>query len=181
MAEQWFVKPLVVGSIPAESFGCDLWSAMQYLPPYDKFTPEDMNSLKDGIRGKDIGFLIEKVTTTIGGYPEFLGENRRGFVYLIQSQTGPCKIGITSQSPSERLNGLQTAHWDDLKISYVYPCTYPNLYGGALHEYFKAFRLRGEWFSLTADIIVNESETPRFLKWHKYIPSYHENFWKRAG
>lgn len=66
-------------------------------------------------------------------------------IYFIQNKnTGHVKIGV-AKSPKEHLNGLQEAHHEELSIIRV-------LDGGRsaekwFHNYFKAFFVRGEWFT----------------------------------
>jgi len=70
------------------------------------------------------------------------------FIYFIQAggTGGPMKIGI-SKDPEKRLKALQVGSHELLKIIYK-----KNLGGEAenmelfLHEKFKNFRIRGEWF-----------------------------------
>lgn len=67
-----------------------------------------------------------------------------GFVYFIQGECGgPIKIGY-STDVAGRLIALQTGYPDTLKLLAIMPA-YPED-ETAVHEEFKQYRLRGEWF-----------------------------------
>jgi hypothetical protein len=68
-------------------------------------------------------------------------------VYVIQAgEGGPCKIGHAA-NVSRRLAGMQTATHVQLRVVAVYEGGEPE--ERALHEQFKAVRLKGEWFKLS--------------------------------
>ena len=92
--------------------------------------------------------------------PELLGQLPRAtkkdvdVVYIIQAlDGGPVKIGhSTRQGAERRLNELQTGNAQQLTIRALYS-------GGmwlerALHEFFAKSRIRGEWFSLTPELLA---------------------------
>jgi len=89
-------------------------------------------------------------------------EEKRGrsFVYFIQTESGPIKIGH-SKNPEERMRAMQTAHHEELTMLF-------QLSGGAwmeeqMHRRFYRSHLRGEWFKPTP-MLVNSI-----------------NAWKRIG
>jgi hypothetical protein len=75
-----------------------------------------------------------------------------GYVYLIQSDTGHCKIG-SSQSVPRRIQQLQQANPGPLTLLHQFPSANAQQDERSLHNKFAHKRLRNEWFSLTdADI-----------------------------
>lgn len=70
-------------------------------------------------------------------------------VYLIGTDDGPVKIGLTT-NPGQRLESLQTGYPAKLKLLAIVP-------GGrslerAYHRYFDEQRIHGEWFEPTDDM-----------------------------
>ncbi len=78
-----------------------------------------------------------------------------GKLYVIgpkkKLKNSPYKIGIVSgTSVKTRLVALQTSHWIDLEIVYespIIPAVRKVEY--ILHEKYKHYRVRGEWFKIT--------------------------------
>lgn len=65
------------------------------------------------------------------------------WTYFIRAGAeGPVKIGIAA-NPHERLRGLQTAHYEDLRIIRLMRGNVE----AALHYHFREQRIRGEWFT----------------------------------
>lgn len=92
--------------------------------------------------------------------PELLGQLPRAskkdvdVVYIIQAlDGGPVKIGhSTREGVTNRLRTLQTGNAQQLVIRALFS-------GGmwlekALHEFFAESRLKGEWFSLTPELLA---------------------------
>lgn len=76
-----------------------------------------------------------------------------GFVYLaIASQTRWCKIGMSKQ-PYKRMSSLQTG--SPLEITLIHRIFTFDMVAleKALHDYYAAYSLRGEWFDLPAECI----------------------------
>lgn len=76
-----------------------------------------------------------------------------GFIYLAQAyKTQWCKIGMSKQ-PYKRMQSLQTG--SPLEITLIHRIyTFDAIaLEKALHEYFDAYRIRGEWFDLPAECI----------------------------
>lgn len=73
------------------------------------------------------------------------------YVYFIQGEaTGLIKIG-KANDPGTRLKGLQTGSPDHLVLLGVIPCTKTR--ETELHEDFKAFKVHGEWFKPSAELL----------------------------
>lgn len=75
-----------------------------------------------------------------------------GTIYIIGAKGSYCKIGVTSgKCVKARLRALQTAHWETLELIYISPM-FDNAYEveKMLHEEFKQYKIRGEWFNLSA-------------------------------
>jgi hypothetical protein len=86
--------------------------------------------------------------------------NTFGYVYLVQSDTGHCKIG-SSQSVARRIRQLQSANPGALVLLHQFPSANAQLDEYALHKRFDDRRVRNEWFALTdADIAGIRSIKP---------------------
>ena len=88
----------------------------------------------------------------------FLSSNKghkdcSGFIYLAQaSQTQWCKIGMSKQ-PYKRMQTLQVGSpLEIILLHRIYTFDAIKL-EKALHEYYDAYRLRGEWFDLPLECI----------------------------
>ncbi|PMV25253.1 hypothetical protein C1X21_12535 [Pseudomonas sp. FW305-3-2-15-A-LB2] len=77
-----------------------------------------------------------------------------GYVYLVQSATGYCKIG-SSRSVPRRMRQLQCANPEPLILLHQFPSASAQRDEFALHAKFADKRVRNEWFCLTeADVAV---------------------------
>ena len=73
-----------------------------------------------------------------------------GKVYLIESKTNGCveyKIGITSKNVATRLHQMQTGNPATLKIISSYTTNNYIKLETILHNLYKRYNIRGEWFS----------------------------------
>ncbi len=79
-----------------------------------------------------------------------------GYVYLIHCVGFPYyKIGITTaKTPVERLQTLQTGLPFKLELLISMPITNANQAEQYLHKYYGKYRIRGEWFNFTEDVLV---------------------------
>jgi len=86
--------------------------------------------------------------------PERVKKDTFGYVYLIQSEAGFCKIG-SSKSVITRLKQLQCANPQKLSLIHKFPS--PNAAGAEreLHGIFAHRRVRNEWFDLTEQDIID--------------------------
>lgn len=76
-----------------------------------------------------------------------------GFVYLISSASGKCKIGRTESKPDKRLKQLQTGACEELNVTFVYETKNAVMVERMLHVRFASKRIHGEWFALSNDDI----------------------------
>ena len=84
--------------------------------------------------------------------PQLAPKSTFGYVYVIQSFTGHCKIG-SSQSVPSRIQQLQCANPEPLTLIHQFPSANAQQDEFALHRKFAHRRVRNEWFALTdADI-----------------------------
>ena len=94
--------------------------------------------------------LIKKKLTR-KNKPQCIKYNAQGILYVIgTTPTNPVKIGITSgTSMKQRLPGLQTSHWLELKILFQSDVIV-NLreVEAELHNTYKPYNIRGEWFNI---------------------------------
>lgn len=69
------------------------------------------------------------------------------------------KIGQTNRNAEERLAGLQTAHYQELKL--LAWILLPQGYEKMLHLAFADHRIRGEWFHRTEeiDVLIEQANT----------------------
>ena len=72
-----------------------------------------------------------------------------GHIYLIMNTNFEYKIGMTKKSVSDRVKQLQTGNSGELKIE------------TSLHNFFSYKRIRGEWFNLNEEEILNFEKTVR--------------------
>lgn len=79
-------------------------------------------------------------------------ENEAGFVYLATMSKGWCKIGMSKQ-PYKRMSSLPVG--TPLEITLVHRIFTFNMSAleKALHDYYGAYWLRGEWFDLPQECI----------------------------
>lgn len=76
-----------------------------------------------------------------------------GCVYFIESSSGVFKIGMTRGLPEDRMAQLQTASSDRLTIFRAVNVSDPKNLEKLLHEHFAEYRLKGEWFRISRDMI----------------------------
>jgi len=77
-----------------------------------------------------------------------------GYVYLIQSTSGYCKIG-SSRSVSDRARQLQCANPEPLTLIHQFPSANAQQDEFVLHTRFADKRVRNEWFALTDEDIAH--------------------------
>jgi hypothetical protein len=82
---------------------------------------------------------------------------RPGWVYLIRSEHGYYKIGITTGYLESRFKSLCTASPFELTLVHSFPADDCFQAEEALHALFARKRMRGEWFDLTADDVASLS------------------------
>lgn len=75
-----------------------------------------------------------------------------GYLYVI-SNGNERKIGITENIVA-RLNTIQTANAAKLKVDFVIQCPNPRSLEVIIHEALEYYRMNGEWFKLTEDILI---------------------------
>lgn len=82
------------------------------------------------------------------------------YVYLIQAESGPVKIGIATD-PNRRLSELQTANYELLTLLYRLECnslTDAQQLETVLHRRYAQQRIRGEWFDSDPRNIIEDIE-----------------------
>jgi hypothetical protein len=73
-------------------------------------------------------------------------------VYFVGGETGPVKIGFTQQPIKERLKCIQNGSPVKLHVLATLNCTRIN--ERFYHKRFAAYRLHGEWFERSAEILA---------------------------
>lgn len=83
-----------------------------------------------------------------------------GTIYFIRAEKGPIKIGFTMQSPRKRMKDLQTSNPRKLYLLATARGTKRDEH--TLHTMFKDYRLQGEWFEASPEILqyIFHSMTP---------------------
>lgn len=86
--------------------------------------------------------------------------DRGAYVYFIQAESGPVKIGV-SRHPERRLEYLNTNHWEKLILVNAIYSLKPYALERAMHDAFGNYRIRDdrEWFSpeiLSEDEIIEQ-------------------------
>lgn len=92
------------------------------------------------------------------------------FVYVITASEFCQKIGI-SADPVGRLLQLRTGHYQELKLSHYAETPNAAWAEKMLHEFLKPYRIRGEWFSITAPQAINVvNQAVRYSVGHEFRP-----------
>ena len=84
--------------------------------------------------------------------------NSYTIVYLIESTDNDksiYKIGFTKNSAKLRIKNLNTGTASNLKIIFEYKSLIGRKLEAALHNFYKCKRIKGEWFELDLNEIVN--------------------------
>jgi len=84
-----------------------------------------------------------------------------GHIYLIMNTNFEYKIGMTKKSVSDRVKQLQTGNSGELKIISYYEVKNYDKVEKSLHNFFSYKRIRGEWFNLNEEEILNFEKTVR--------------------
>lgn len=87
------------------------------------------------------------------------------YVYLVQAEDGPVKIGVTNDLDG-RMSGLQTGTPMELKLRYFVECfTEAVAYRleKLLHERYQEFLVRGEWFNVDPERVFKDIQFARSL------------------
>jgi len=78
------------------------------------------------------------------------------FVYIIQAESGPVKIGMTTNC-EQRLSDLQVANYELLTLLFRIECEsvgQATEIEQSLHERYQSQRIRGEWFDVSPNEII---------------------------
>lgn len=101
-------------------------------------------------------------------YDKPTDEITKGFIYFIQGECGgPIKIGYTIDL-AQRLKSLQTGYPDRLELLFAFPGNPED--EKKMHDYFKDFRLQGEWFRSTPEVL-DKIQRLSYLKSFEFRPS----------
>jgi hypothetical protein len=121
------------------------------------------NIMKKVVEGRRLGILppSERVDLLMRAYynPDdyrvISGEiprNLDGWVYLVKTANGQCKIGRTSNLPV-RIKALSASHPENLELVHSIQSTNMFELEAGLHSHFDSKRIKGEWFHLSPDDI----------------------------
>jgi hypothetical protein len=115
--------------------------------------------LAQGYFAKKCLFADHVIYSLTGSMPDIFSttasftKDKSGFVYLIKTvQNDSYKIGC-SKNVYKRLEQLQTSCPFELIVIHRIFSTDAFLLESKLHDYFSAYKIRGEWFELTLDMV----------------------------
>ena len=77
-------------------------------------------------------------------------------IYFIEQEGRFVKIGYTDGDPCERLSAMQIGNPHELKLRVVMEGSERD--ERTLHDEFEAYRVRGEWFVMSPDILKRAKE-----------------------
>lgn len=110
------------------------------------------------------GYIVERINKTLNAwfnaskcaidfaYSE-MNSDVNGYVYFIRQSKDCFKIGMTKGAPIDRLNQLQTSSPVPLSMYKYVGTTDPKYLEKLLHQEFAPYRLSGEWFEITSEMI----------------------------
>lgn len=102
---------------------------------------------------KGLGHVLKEVGEYLLKDIKFHKCQCQGHVYIIRAgDTNRYKIGYTSKHPSKRMKQLQTAN--ALPLSLVSYWEAPGRLETEIHSLFEESRLKGEWFELSTDQVL---------------------------
>jgi hypothetical protein len=81
-------------------------------------------------------------------------EDHRGWLYFIGNGTGPIKVGVTRDKPSERLKGLQTGNPTKLRVIYSLEIDDVFKWERAFHSALSGAHVQGEWYEREAVLLL---------------------------
>lgn len=82
-----------------------------------------------------------------------------GFVYLIADDSGNAyKIGVTKSSINKRIKQLSIGNASELNTIGLYKTKYPFWIEKQLHKHFIKQHIRGEWYDLSDNDILQFNE-----------------------
>lgn len=82
-----------------------------------------------------------------------VGQDRAGYVYVIQDGSGLCKIG-RARDVQKRLKTLSTAASSKLDLVASWPCDDASEREAIMHEFWSDLRVRGEWFRIPDHVVA---------------------------
>ena len=74
-----------------------------------------------------------------------------GIVYFIRAESGPVKIGVTTNGVAERLQALQSDNHELLQVVGQIKSNKPRTLERKLHAELEDNNIRGEWFAITVE------------------------------
>jgi len=112
-----------------------------------KNNPKIVEILTEYVKSKNIFKVIEETE-------KIKDEDCSGYLYIIQKKNKLVKIGI-SKNPEKRINAIETHNGEQSVKKFVSKklLNYMEV-EKKMHNYFKDFRVRGEWFNVDFDLAV---------------------------
>lgn len=116
--------------------------------------------------GKEIDAWIERIHSD--EYQQEIKEDRKDgcAVYVIYAPSMHVKIGI-AKNVKTRLNQLQTAHWEELKVARIVRYSETRMAQFTemmMHRELATYNVRGEWFKLPGHLLWKLLKTT----WHPF-------------
>ena len=74
-------------------------------------------------------------------------------VYMIMNDEGFYKIGFTTRTTNKRIKELLTGSSSGMIIIHEYESNNARQIESSLHNLYKSYKIQGEWFSLSNEIV----------------------------
>lgn len=80
---------------------------------------------------------------------------RNGIIYIIEEDKNICKIGSTRQHPLDRMSGYGSYNHRELNLIYIAFVSDLINYEIRIQNLFRPYNIKGEWFKIDPEMIVN--------------------------
>ena len=129
---------------------------LRYSPKYRAMFLLQFKQMKDTILNM---FKLKVIDSVL---PEYKG--KKSYIYIIKNlDSNNLKVGVGSD-PLKRLKQLQTGSDSELFLVYTsFLCSNAFNLENDIHNYFKEFHVRGEWFKVSEKEVISYLEKQRYV------------------
>ena len=129
---------------------------LRYSPKYRAMFLLQFKQMKDTVLNM---FKLKVIDSVL---PEYKG--KKSYIYIIKNlDSNNLKVGVGSD-PLKRLKQLQTGSDSELSLVYTsFLCSNAFNLENDIHNYFKEFHVRGEWFKVSEKEVISYLEKQRYL------------------
>lgn len=92
----------------------------------------------------------------------------RGFIYIIEDEPNICKVGKTTKSVYKRCSELSACFHREFKILGFMQSEDIDVDEKIIHILLKSYKIRGEWFKISYDEIMNKISDKYTFNKYKY-------------